>query len=388
MIIGFFNGAASGFAIPIAQRFGAKDYPAMRRFFAGCLWLCAVLSAVVTALVCIFCRDILILMHTPEDIFARTYNYLFVIFLGIPITFLYNLLSGAIRALGDSRTPVIFLLISGALNVFLNILSICALHMDVEGPAWATVISSSFSVVLCLVHIIRKFDILHPHDAEWKPVPGYITALLKAGLPMGLQFSVTAIGSVILQTAVNLLGSTAVASMAAGDRIVNMFACVFNALGSTMATFAGQNMGACRIDRIKSGLKSAVVISLFYSLAAFVLLIFCGRPLLGLFIKAENTAVTDQAYLYLLCCTGSYVFLSLVNTVRPTIQGMGYSMFAMFAGIFELVARSFIGIALVPVFGFFAVCFSSPLAWAMADCFLVPAFFFCARRLERLFEKE
>ena len=210
---------------------------------------------------------------------------------------------------------------------------------------------------------------------------------LAMGLPMGLQYSITAIGSVILQTAVNTLGSGAVAAMTAGSRISMFMMCPFDALGSTMATYGGQNVGAGKYDRLASGMKSATILAAVYSAAILVVIIFLARPLIYLFIdpsdSANITQVVAQARQFLITNTCFYMLLSLVNIVRFLIQGMGFSGFAVFAGVFEMIARALIGLIFVPIFGFTAACFASPLAWLFADCFLLPAFFHCRKKLMR-----
>ncbi|MCI8589349.1 MAG: MATE family efflux transporter [Clostridiales bacterium] len=388
LIVGFCIGMASGFAVPVAQRFGAGDYKAMRKFAANCLWLGAAFALVITLLSCLFCRDILVIMKTPEDILDGAYQYVFFIFLGIPVTFLYNILSGLLRALGDSRTPVYYLVIAGFINVVLDIVSIRVFGMGVEGPALATVIAQLISSILCLIHIIRKFEILHIKADEWRFDRHCIGILFSMGIPMGLQSSITAIGCVILQTAVNALGSLAVASMTAGDRIIQLFFAVFNALGTTIATYAGQNVGAKRVDRVDAGLKAALGIGMIYSILSFIILFFLGRPMMHLFIEAPEAELLRQGHLYILWNSGCFILLTFVHIVRSNIQGMGFGTITLFAGLMELVARSLIGLAFVPIFGFTAVCFSAPAAWLLADVFLIPAYFYCRRKLGRVFAQD
>lgn len=207
MIIGFCTGACSGFAIPVAQKFGAGDYTGMRKFVANAGWLSAVFAAVMTTIVGLLCMNILQWMNTPEDIIQGAYDYIFVIFLGIPVTYLYNMLAGIIRSLGDSKTPVYFLLLSSLMNIGLDFFTILGLGMGVGGPALATVISQGISAVLCLIYMIKHYPILHMKNGEWKPDGRMLGVLCGMGIPMGLQYSITAIGSVVLQTAVNSLGS-------------------------------------------------------------------------------------------------------------------------------------------------------------------------------------
>ena len=380
MIIGFCTGACSGFAIPVAQKFGAGDYDGMRKFVANAGWLSAVFAAVMTTIVGLLCMRILQWMNTPEDIIHGAYDYIFVIFLGIPVTYLYNMLAGIIRSLGDSKTPVYFLLLSSLMNIALDFFTILVLGMGVRGPALATVISQGISAVLCLIYMIRHYPILHMKQGEWQPDGRMLCALCGMGIPMGLQYSITAIGSVVLQTAVNSLGSMAVAAVSTGSKVSMFFCCPFDALGGTMATYAGQNVGAKKLNRVKEGLKAASLIGIIYSLIAFMVLLFGGRYIALLFMDADQTEIIGRVATFLIGNSMFYIPLTFVNVVRFTIQGMGFSTFAILAGVCEMV-----GFCLVPVFGFLPACFASPLAWIFADAFLIPAFFHCMKKLKVLF---
>lgn len=385
LVIGFCLGICVGFSIPVANKFGAGDYVGMRKYVANSVWLGTAFSAVLTTLTVFFCRDILKLMHTPENIIEDAYAYIVVIFIGIPTVFLYNILSGIIRALGDSRTPVIFLVISSLVNIVLDILFIVHFEMGVAGAAWATVISQGFSGVLCLVFMIKKFDILHISRQEWKPDIHMMGHLCGMGLPMGLQYSITAIGAVILQTAVNGLGSVAVASVTAANKIYSFLACPFDALGSTMATYGGQNVGAKKLKRIKKGLFDCIKLGAVYSVIAFLIAFFFGGELGKLFIEAKEAAlieeITGNVRLYLSITAAFYFPLALVNIIRFMIQGIGFPNFAILAGVLEMIARALAGFLLVPAFGFPAAALGSPIAWIFADAFLIPAFFYVYKKL-------
>ena len=382
LIVGFCQGICNGFALPVAQRFGAKDYDGLRKYVGNSAVLTIIFGGAITLITVIACRPILELMQTPADIIDLSYHYIVVIFAGIPAIMLYNILSAYLRSLGDSITPVIFLVLSAGLNIGLDLLFIVTFHWGVFGAAFATVLSQAVSGILCLILIIKKFDLLHLKREDWKLDWGYSRYLLIMGLPMGLQYSITAIGSVILQASVNTLGSTAVASMTAGSRISMFVVCPFDALGSTMATFGGQNVGAGRLDRLGRGLRSAVILGAIYSALILVILIFFGRDLILLFVSAKEAAVIAQAKQFLVTNAAFYLMLALVNIVRFLIQGMGFSGFAVFAGVFEMVARTLVGLVFVPIFGFTAACSANPLAWIFADCFLIPAFFHCRKELQ------
>lgn len=374
MIIGFCMGLTNGFVIPIAQRFGARDYKDMRKFAANSVWMTVLFSGVITVTVCFLCRQILEVMKTPADILDLAYNYIFIIFAGIPITLSYNLLTGVIRSLGDSKSPLIFLLLASVVNIGFDILSVTVLHMGVKGPAYATLLAQAFSAVLCLWWIRKRFLILKIERDEWTPEIKHIGILCKMGVPMGLQYSITAIGSVLLQTGINTLGSAAVASVSAASKLSLFLGCPFDALGSSMATYTGQNVGAGKLERIGEGLKAAVFIGMVYAAIVFLLMLFTAKYWMLLFVNSSETAIIGDAVRFILANSGFYAALVIVNTFRFTIQGAGFSGFAILAGVMEMFARAIIGVVLVPYLGFASVCFASPLAWIMADSFLIPAY--------------
>lgn len=274
LIIGFCQGVCAGFSLPIAQRFGAKDEKGLKKFVGNSAIVSAIIAIIMTTLTILLCKNILTWMNTPKDIYDLAYQYLIVIFAGIPATILYNLLSGYLRSLGNSVIPVIFLIISAVLNIGLDLLFILTFHMGVFGAAFATVLSQTISGVLCLIYIMKKITLLHITRDDLQLSRQYVKNLIIMGFPMGFQYSITAIGSVILQTAVNSLGSTAVASMTAASKISMFVVCPFDALGSTMATYSGQNVGAGEFDRVKKGLVSASLLGSIYAVAIFAVLFF------------------------------------------------------------------------------------------------------------------
>ena len=385
LIMGFCMGVCNGFAIPIAQRFGARDYKSMRKFFTHAIILCSVFAVVMTFFVSIFCKQILVIMRTPDSILTYAYKYIIVIFLGIPATYMYNLLSATIRALGDSKHPVQYLIIGSVANIAFDLLFILVFHWGIFGAAFATVVSQLIAGTLCLLYIVRKIDILRLSKVDWQTDKSHFLILLNMGVPMGLQYSITAIGSVILQTAINGLGEDAVTAVTTASK-VSMFFCIpFDALGSTMATYGGQNVGAKKLDHLTMGLRAAVKIGSIYSILAFVVLAFFGRNFAMIFLDASEVTCLDNAHLFLIYNSLFYIPLALVNIVRFLIQGMGYSMFAVLAGVMEMIGRSLVAVLLVPNLGFTAICLASPVAWILADAFLIPAFITVRNKLQRIF---
>ncbi len=385
LIMGFCMGVCNGFAIPVAQRFGAKDFKSMRKFVTHAIILCVIFAIVMTFFISVFCRQILVGMKTPDDVMEYAYNYILVIFLGIPVTYMYNLLSGFIRALGDSKHPVQFLIIASIINIGLDLLFIIPLHMGIRGAALATVISQALSGIMCLVFIIRKIDVLKLSKEDWGLDGSHFGILMNMGVPMGLQYSITAIGSVILQTAINSLGTDAAAAVTTAQKVGIFFCIPFDALGSTMATYGGQNVGAKKLEHLQQGLVAAVKLGCVYAVAAFVILYFFGRTFALIFLDPADISCLDNAHLYLIVNSAFYIPLALVNIVRFLIQGMGFSLFAVFAGVMEMVGRIFVATILVPIFGFPAICFASPIAWILADAFLIPAYIRVKNKLKRVF---
>lgn len=384
MVIGFCTGVCSGFAIPVAQMFGARNEQELRRYVTSSAWLCILFSIVLTAIVAAACKPILSLMNTPQDIFPYAYTYILIIFLGIPFTFLYNILAAIIRSLGDSRTPVLFLALSSIINIALDIIFIVVFHMSVEGPALATVISQAISGGICLIYMKKKFIILKMSGDDWKFRKHHMAVLCKMGIPMGLQYSITAIGTLVIQAAVNSLGTAVVAGVTAAQRLNAFISCPVEALGQTMAPYSGQNAGAGKMNRVTRGLVAASVSGFVVSAALFLIVFFFGRNLSLLFLDSSEDIIIDYSYRFLLFCCGGYCLLTLVNTVRFTIQGMGFSGLAITAGVMEMAARTFAGLCLAQWIGFTGICMAHPLAWICADIFLIPAFFFCKKRREKI----
>lgn len=383
LILGFCNGCCGGFAIPVAQEFGARDYSTMRTFISVSQKLAVDMSVAVAFITSLLCADILRLMQTPQNIFDGAYQYLLVTFIGIPFTFFYNLLSSIIRALGDSKTPFWFLLLSTVLNIFLDLFFILMLGWGVAGAAIATVFSQGISAMLCYRYMYCKFEILQGTPQErrfcWKPA----RTLLAIGVPMGLQFSITAIGSIMLQSANNALGTACVAAFTSAMRIKMFFICTFESLGIAMATFSGQNYGAGRPERVWQGIKASSGIMLLYTVFTFVLLMAGAKNFALIFVEPTETEILRDTELFLHVACSFFPALGLLCILRYTIQGVGFTNLAMFSGVAEMIARIAVSLYAVPAFGFLAVCFGDPMAWVAADLFLIPAFACVYKRIKK-----
>lgn len=386
LVLGFCTGLCSGFAIPVAQKFGQQDFSGLRQVVANILWIGTGFAVVLTLVICALCRNVLIWTRTPAETFQYAYTYIFIVFLGIPATIFYNAVAGIVRSLGNSRTPLVALIFAGLLNALLDIVLIVWGNMGVAGAAIATVASQLVSGLICLIYMIRHYPMLHLGGEDLKLRKNVSGRLLAMGVPMGLQYSITAIGSTILQAAVNSLGASAMAAVTAGSRCYALLSTPNEAIGTAAATYTGQNVGAGKIDRIPMGTKVCMLIGTAYAAFSFLLVLLFGNTFIMMFLDSDATQVNEileYGRLYLLTNVGTFVFVLIVNLFRFSIQGMGYSSLAIVAGVLELVGRAVLAIWLVPRIGFLAVCLAAPVAWVLADAFLIPMYFVGLRKLRR-----
>lgn len=386
LVIGFVIGLCTGFSIHVAQSFGAGDYKKMRKYAANALYLCGIFSVVLTVITMLGTRWLLVTMQTPEDIMQEAYDFIIVIFAGITVTMLYNILASIIRAVGDSRTPLVFLIISAVLNIILDFVFILGMKKGVASAAVATVISQMVSGVLCIIYIKKKYFILHFEKDETKLDIGLCKELLAIGLPMAFQFSITAIGSVILQWAVNSLGSVAVAAVTAASKIQLLAIQPMETLGLTLATYGGQNLGAKQYERIKKGVNQAIIIGLAYSVFIYGFMELAGEKMTLLFIakdSLERGEILEQSKIFLRLNGLFYMFLSVLFILRNTLQGLGYSILPMMAGVSELVARTLVSVLFVGKYGYEAACLASPVAWIFADVLLITTYVLKQKDIKR-----
>ena len=382
LVVGFTTGVCGGFAIPIAQQCGARNDRELRRYVTGSLWLCIIVGLLLTAATVALCGNILTLMDTPQDIYHRAWLYIVTIFAGMPGYFLYNMCAGILRSLGDSRTPVIWLVAASLLNVVLDIECIVTFHMDVFGAAFATIFSQYVAGFGCLVRLCRGFPVLKMEKGDWAWDGKRIRVLCSMGLPMGLQYSITAIGSILIQAAVNHLGTSYITAVTAASKVHLFLACPFDAMGSAMATYGGQNVGAQKWERLHQGTRACVLLGVIYSILSLGIVWFFGDFLAALFLDAEAMSLMPLVRQYLMIQTAFSVPLALVNILRFMIQGMGFSPIATLAGALEMIGRGAMAY-LTPALGYMAACFASPVAWLLADVFLIAAYFLCCRHLRR-----
>lgn len=378
---GFIIGLCPGLSIPVSQEFGAVHHDSMRRYVTNGLYVGLIISAIMTILSVTCARQFLLWMNTPEDIMADAYRYAVILFAAIPITFLYNFLSSIMRALGDSKTPLYFLIFASVLNIPLNLFFVLVVKTGTAGVSLATVLSQLISGLLCLFYIIRKFPMLKLNASDWKWSSCRVRRLIGIGLPMGLQHSITAIGSTILQTATNSFGSSVVAAVTAATKVVQLFFQVINTLGLTMATFCGQNLGARKIDRIQKGIRQSLILGIAYSFLIAIVSYFIGDDISALFLPSKtDPEIMGYINRFLLVTGFGYPFLTILMVLRNSIQGLGHSFLAMFSGVMEMSARVFLAFFMVKPFGYSAICFTFTAPWILANFLLIPGYFYVLQK--------
>ena len=386
LILGFVLGMTAGFTVLTAQKFGAGDMKAMRQTVGGAAVLSILVTIVLTAGSMLFMKPLLHFMHTPADIFDDAYSYIMIICAGIAAQMLYNLLASVLRALGNSKVPLYFLILSALLNIVLDLVLIIVFHLGAPGAAYATVISQGVSGVLCLVYIVKKIPVLHLEREDWKPKAHLLKIQLGIGIPMALQYSITAIGTMMVQTSLNLLGSGLVAAFTAASKIEQVVTQAYVALGTTMATYCAQNIGAGKVQRIRSGFRSATIMSFVYAVISGILIMTVGKYMTYLFVSGDVAEIMASVDIYLKCAGIFFIPLAVVNLYRNGIQGMGYGILPMMAGVAELVGRGIVAVIAAGKRSYVGVCLASPIAWIFAAALLIVMYFYIMKHDMKKFE--
>ena len=386
LILGFVLGMTAGFTVLTAQKFGAGDMKAMRQTVGGAAVLSILVTIVLTAGSMLFMKPLLRFMHTPSDIFDDAYSYIMIICAGIAVQMLYNLLASVLRALGNSKVPLYFLILSALLNIVLDLVLIIVFHLGAPGAAYATVISQGVSGVLCLVYIVKKIPVLHLERDDWKPKAHLLKIQLGIGIPMALQYSITAIGTMMVQTSLNLLGSGLVAAFTAASKIEQVVTQAYVALGTTMATYCAQNIGAGKVQRIRSGFRSATIMSFVYAVISGILIMTVGKYMTYLFVSGDVAEIMASVDIYLKCVGIFFIPLAVVNLYRNGIQGMGYGILPMMAGVAELVGRGIVAVIAAGKRSYVGVCLASPIAWIFAAALLIVMYFYIMKHDMKKFE--
>ena len=376
LIYGFVVGMTAGFTVLTAQKFGAGDMRAMRQTVAGASILSLIVGAILTAAFMILMKPWLMAMNTPEDIFADAYAYIMIVSAGILAQMLYNLLASVLRALGNSKVPLYFLILSALLNIVLDLVLIIVFHMGAAGAAVATVVSQGVSGLLCLVYIVKCVPVLRMSRDDWRPSGHLLKTQMRIGIPMALQYSITAIGTMMVQSSLNILGSTLVAAYTAAGKIEQVVSQAYVALGTTLATYSAQNIGAGDVPRIRRGFRATTWIGVIYSFAAAALVMTVGKYMTYLFVSEDVELIMDSVDLYLKCAGSLFIPLAIVNIYRNGIQGLGYGLLPMMAGVAELVGRGVMSVIAAQQKSYLGVCLASPAAWVLAAALLIGMYFY------------
>ena len=392
LVLGFAQGLCTGFTVLTSQTFGAENYPRVKRSVANGILLALLVSIGVTILSVASMRPLLHLMHTPDNIFEDAFTYIEIICLGTIFAVYYNLFSAFIRAIGNSRVPLYFLIFSACLNVGLDLLFIIVGKMGVAGAAIATNLSQGISAVLCLVYIRTKAQVLWPEHGDWRINSSDTTQQMAVGIPMALQFAITASGTMIMQSAINLFGSTAVAAYTAANKLHSVMTQEMPAMGQALATYSGQNYGFGDSKRLHQGVRAAVIIELVYSVLAAVLCVLLLRPVIGMFFgNAEDSAMIAEmmpwASTYVHIAVLFYIPLSLIFVFRNAMQGCGHGFLPMMGGVVEFFARLLVAVLAMHFMSYPMAVFCDPAAWLGAGIFTAIAYIFVMRQVEQEIHK-
>ena len=363
LILGFANGLTAGLAIPLAQRYGAKNYSGVKRSFYVSILISAVVAILLTILSMVFCRQILEIMQTPVEIIDGAYDYLMVIFAGIFSSMAFNLLSNIFRSIGDAKTPLYFLVIACIMNIILDVVFIAGFGMGVEGAGYATVLSQIFSALACILYIWKKIPILRLNSKDFVAKSLDVKEHIRISFPMAFQSSIIAIGAIIIQITLNQLGATAVAAYTAAQKIDQVAILPMMSFGVTMATFVAQNYGAKKYDRIWRGVRDCIKLSLTFAISVGIILNLFSPIFIRAFVGVGHEEVVELGAIYFITNGTMYSLLSLLFIYRYTLQGVGKTVTPTVAGIMELCMRAFAALVLSNLYGYTGATMSNPLAW-------------------------
>lgn len=388
LIIGFAQGITAGFSILISQKYGGQNIQGVKRSAANGILLSIFSSIILTILCLVIMRPLLRLMNTPDNIFQDAYAYIMIISVGITANIFYNLFSAYLRAVGNSKIPLFFLVFSACLNIVLDLLFIVKFQLGVSGAAWATNVSLAVSAILSGIYIWKKAPDLKPDRDMWKLSAVDSKIQLAAGVPMAFQFAITASGTMIMQAAINLFGSGAVAAFTATGKLQNVVIQGMVAMGQTMATYCGQNYGCGDLKRIRSGVRSALIVDFIYSVAVALLMCILLKPSLHLFFSGETeiAAMLPWAQTYCHLSVSFYLPLCTIYVFRNAMQGCGYSFLPMMGGTAELVARLIVSIAAIHLVSFPIACFADPAAWIAAAAFTGISYLYVMQKIRKRFQ--
>lgn len=371
LIIGIASGLTTGYTVLISQKYGAGDLVGTRRSFVNAIILGVISTAIITVIAVAIMNPLLHLMNTPEDIYNDAYSYITTICAGCITIIGYNLFAASLRAIGNSRTPLYFLILSACLNIGLDLLFIVVFHMGTFGAALATDVSQGTSAVLCFLYILKKVDVLKPKRSDWRPDKIYTAKQLNIGIPMALQFGITASGTMVMQASINIYGSIAVGGFTAAGKVANLMTAGMPSIGQTMAAYVGQNFGKGDLGRVHRGTKSAMLIMTVYSLIVGVLSIVALPGIVSLFFdKGVNIAdYLPYAKTYMYFSAPMYIPLAMIFIYRNSMQGCGYGKTALMLGVMELVARLSTAFVSLKIQSYSVAVMGDAMAWLTTGIF-------------------
>lgn len=374
LIIGFATGITGGFSVITAQRVGAGDTERTKSSIAASFCLCAIITLLLTFFGVVTASPLLEKMNTPEDIFPYALRYMLIVYSGLGAAVYYNLIVGILRAIGDSRTPLYFLVLSSVLNIILDLAAVIWLHAGVTGVAVSTVFAQFFSAAVCHLYAHRKYPQISLEKRHFSVFFSEAWRHLRIGLPMALQFSVTAVGIMILQAYLNRFGSLVIAGYVAASKVENLVTLPFTTLAITMEVYCGQNYGAGNKARLRKGIRSSIFMGLGTAVFAALISVFLGRQFIGLFLDHYDARVVEYGYQYLLIIAVFFWLLCSLQILRSALQGMEEALVPLAGGVIELIARWAGCIIFIPYAGYAGACLSTPLAWGLALILLLIRF--------------
>ena len=389
MVVGFAQGLTMGFTAILSQRFGAGDNEGMRKVYAMSTLLSVLISFLLSIVFTFLSRPMLKLVNTPDNILDMAVEYISIIYIFLIFQVLYNLYAGVLRSLGDSKSPLVFMIISAITNIILDIIAIAVFHMGVGGAALATVFSQGLSAFLSFIYIKKKFTILTPSKEEKKYDRSLSKVLLKVGLPGAFQYSITAISCILVQASLNNFGSDSVAAYSVANKIENMVTQFYPALGIGISTFAGQNLGAGKLKRVRKGFRVSVYLNIAYSIFALIICQSFASPMSKLFIDSNTSSpvVIEESILYVTTMSLFFIPLGFIFIFRTGCQGLGSGKIPMISAIIELVARTCTAFSLPYFFGFLGICYSNAVSWISAGFILPIVYLAFMKKLERHYEE-
>ena len=363
LMTGFLNGLTLGFSLITAMCFGAKNRKRLKKTFAAAISLGVLTTLALVLMLMIFLHPVLNLLHVPQAQFEMAYAYISVLIVGLFATLFYNLCANTLRAIGDALTPLVFLIVATVSNIGLDYLFILGFQMGVQGAAYATVLAQLLSVVLCLIRIFRKFPILHIQKEDFRFDRELMAEMYKSGLSMGLMSCLVGIGTILLQSAINTLGTTVIVAHTAARKVFELVSLPNSVLGSAMATYCGQNYGARRFDRIRQGIRASLIIAAVWAVVVFLICHTIEGKLIQFVASTTNPDVIYWGSTYLKVDMSFIVICGVIVILRKSMQGFGDRVIPVFSSCIELAGKIIFAFVFAPMFAYWGIIWAEPMVW-------------------------